>query len=313
MRLEDPFEVLVWNSCTDDYPAWSQDAKIDRLNKVLQWHDYISQLESKGCVVNSWGSHQLLSKVEFTSTQGLLFAVYRVSSWHEFDILLSIDPLRDVSRYVTIPLTPLLEDRETDRERYEQHKKYFLQDGTDPIRKRVYEENRARYNSQPDYVGQYDYHRPANPANSHSDQSSQGDPLEILLMGSNPPEYISMWDDLQKLIHHEKVMWWHDYTSMLIKEGKISHCWGTNDFCHIASDSYRAASALTIFTVANFEEFDHLYKMDPIRQSTVFWSVLLQPLGDQRVLDELRLRHALGEKITIDEVVANSPRPIAAE
>lgn len=98
-----------------------------------------------------------------------------------------------------------------------------------------------------------------------------------------------MWDDFTKLVHHEKVMWWHDYTSKMIAEKKVTHAWGTNDFCKIGETSGNSAAAVSIFSVSDYEEFDGLYKMDPIRQSTLFISVLLRPISDQLEYDKSRL------------------------
>ena len=287
-----PVQIMVWISATDDFPSWPLHSKLDRYTRVVEWHDYIEALYHRGKVTHVWGSHQLLSRAKFTTSQGVLMAVYNVSSWKEFDELLIDDPLRDVSQYVTTPLTSLLEDKESDLARYEHHKQLFL-GGADPVRLRTYEEARAKFNQKPDYVGKQAYHRPTNPRTPLRQGWREGDPLQILLLGVNPEEYITDWDDLTKLIHHEKVMWWHDYTAMLIEQRKISHCWGTNDFCHISSVSGNSAAALTVFTVATYEEFDALYKLDPIRQSTMFWSVLLQPAADQRVQDERRLERAV--------------------
>src|SRR5262245_39907144 len=108
------FEILVMHADPTDFVSWPGDQKIDRYERVVEWHDYIQRLHDAGNAPCVWGSHQLLSRASFVETMGLLIAVYRVESWAEFDDLLLDDPLRDVSRYVTTPLAPLLEDRKGD-------------------------------------------------------------------------------------------------------------------------------------------------------------------------------------------------------
>jgi hypothetical protein len=149
-----------------------------------------------------------------------------------FDKLLDRDPLRGISRYVTTPLTPLHQDREADQARYNDHRARFF-NGKSQEARAEFERYRALFDGPPDYVGKYAYKAPPNPRTDWTRRYKAGDPLEVLLLGVNPLEYITQWDDARKLIHHEKVMWWHDYTAMLIDRGKISHAWGTNEFCFV--------------------------------------------------------------------------------
>jgi hypothetical protein len=292
-KAQEPFEIMVWISTTNDFMSWSDERKINRYQRVLQWHDYIANLHEMGKVPYVWGSHQLLSRFKFAPTMGLHIVVFRVESWREFDEIMLLDPLRDVSQYVTTPLSSLFEDRESDLQRYEKHKESLLK-GRDEASLRIYSDYRALYDQTPDYVGKYPYKKPANTETSLTKVETPGDPLQILIMGMNPEEYISMWDDTRKLIHHEKVMWWHDYMVMLINQDKISHAWGTHDFCFILGSSSNSAAAVAIYKTDSYEEFDDLYRLDPIRTSSLFWSVLLQPIADQRRQDEERLKIALG-------------------
>ncbi len=280
--------IMVWINNPEDYPSWSTDAKRARAAATLEWHGYIRELRKKRKVTHIWGSHQLLSRGDPSHSQGILISVYDTESWEEFDDLLARDPLRHSSTYVTTPLCSLLEDRDTDLARYEAHKKQYFGENPSAVRLMEYEKKRGLFNNAPDYVGTLNYQAPKNKKTNIKYTYRPGDPIEILLLGSNPDEYITMWDDLTKLIHHEKVMWWHDYTSKLVAEGKVTHCWGTNDFCLIDRPSAKSAAAVSVFRVADFEEFDGLYKMDPIRQSTIFWSVLLRPIADQLKFDQKR-------------------------
>lgn len=282
-------QVMVWINNPEDYPSWDKSRQKERKRRVIDWHSYVRDLYKSGAITNVWGSHQLLSRSEPSPSQGLLIAVYDVDSWDEFDNLLANDPLRSCSRYVTTPLSTLLEDRDSDLKRYETHKKQFLGDKKDKKRMEIYEQKRTLFNNAPDFAGKYEYMQPENPKTDLHYSWNRGDKIEILLLGVNPEEYITMWDDATKLIHHEKVMWWHDYTSMLIHDGIVTHCWGTNDFCLIDKSNANSAAAATVFRVDDYEQFDDLYKMDPIRQSTMFWSVLLRPIRDQLEYDKMRL------------------------
>lgn len=281
------FDVLTWVAAPESFPEWSTEKQLERYRRVLEWHDYAAELGARGLITHSWGSHQLLSRARYSTSIGPLLAIYRVGSWAEFDDLLIRDPLRDISRYVTTPLSDLYEDRETDWARLEKHRTEFMS-GKSPEMVRQFEMERGRYNNAPDYVGKYEYTPPGNAKTSWSRRAQAGDPLSILLLGMNPHEYVTQWDDTRKLIHHEKVMWWHDYMAYLIQQKKISHAWGTHDFCFVDALEGNSAAAVGIYEVETYDEFDTLYRLDPIRTSTLFWSVLLQPIADQRAQDELR-------------------------
>jgi hypothetical protein len=289
----DSFEVLVMLSNPDDFLGWPRAQKLERYERVLHWHDYIRELHGKGQVRCAWGSHQLLSRANFVNSLGLLIAVYKVESWKQFDELFLRDPLRDYSRYVTTPLTQLLEDRQGDLERYERTKE-LLTTGSDPMRGMVHSVYRSLFTQQPEYVGKArEYFAPKNPSTNLDEREKAGDPLQIMVMGVNPPEAIGLWDDTRKLFHYEKVNWWHDYMSNLVQEGKVSHVWGAHNFFDITGLSGLTKGAgVAIFRAKTLDEFDSLYQNDPIREATLFWTVLLQPLADQRRMDEERLKQA---------------------
>ena len=288
-------EVLVWTATPEDFPSWPHDRKVDRYERVIAWHKRSQRLWQDNKILAAWGAHQLLGRVTYSTSYGPLLAVYSVGSWQEFDQLLDEDPLRDVSRINTTPLTPLSDDRATDQARYDDHKARFFR-GKSSLDVAEFERLRARYDGPPDFVGKYPYTAPPNPRTDWNRRWRAGDPLEVLLLGHNPDEYISMWDDVRKLIHHEKVMWWHDYTAMLIAQEKIIHAWGTHDFCWIEAPQPVSAAAAAVYRVRDYDEFDTLYRLDPIRTSTLFWSVLLQPIADQQAADERRLQLAVARR-----------------
>jgi hypothetical protein len=289
-------EVLTIISSTEDFAGWSREQKLDRYRRVVEWHDYAHDLHEKGKITHLWGSHQLLSRHRFVNSMGVLLAVYNVDSWAEFDELLLADPLRDVSRYLTSPLTRLLKDREEDIERFERHIAQISRpDPSDQIIQKAY---RSLFSKAPDYVGKTNvYHQPKNLSTDLKKTFAAGQPLEIFVLGTNPGEAMFAWDDSRQAYHYEKVTWWHDYTSMLIDQGKISHVWGAHAFFDISRLSGEAKGAgIVIYTTDSFEEFDHLFRLDPIRESTVFWTILLQPIADQRKQDVKRLEIETGRK-----------------
>lgn len=288
-------EVMVMVSNPEDFPRWPQSAKIDRYERVLEWHEYIRNLHAEGKAPQVWGSHQLLGPTKMTTTLGLHLAVYNVDSWREFDQLFAEDPLRDVSRYTVTPLSTLFEDRDADTARFEKVRAELLEN-TSPSIKSGFESYRANYRNAPDYVGKYRATEPENPPTDLDHEEGPDDPLEILIYGQNPAELIGQWDDRRKFVHYEKVQWWHDYTARMQAEGKLSHVWGTHDFCQIDSLSAKSAAAASVFRVKDFDEFDEIYKLDPIRDATLFWSVLLQPLASQRKIDEKQLELARKRK-----------------
>jgi hypothetical protein len=283
------FEVLVIISSTEDFAGWSRSQKLERYRRVVEWHDYAENLQKEGKITHLWGSHQLLSRHRFVNSMGVLLAVYNVTSWSEFDELLLLDPLRDISRYLTSPLTRLLKDREEDVERFERHKAQI--EASDANQQLLHDAYRSLYTRAPDYVGRAEqYHQPLNLPTEPGKLIDPAEPLEIFVLGTNPGEAMFAWDDSRQAFHYEKVTWWHDYTSMLIDQKKISHVWGAHAFFDMTQLSGEAKGAgIVIYTVNSFSEFDHLFQLDPIRESTVFWTILLQPIAEQRNKDVRRL------------------------
>ena len=79
----------------------------------------------------------------------------------------------------------------------------------------------------------------------------------------------------------------------MISEGRISHVWGTHDFCDIGRMSYRSAAAVTIFRAKDLAEFADVYRQDPLRTRARFWSIALKPIAEQEEHDRERLAVAL--------------------
>jgi len=97
---------------------------------------------------------------------------------------------------------------------------------------------------------------------------------------------------MRKYIHYQKVLWWQDYVAMLTEQKKLTHAWGVHDFCDsfLLADKY--AQLVMAYEVQSFGEFGTLYKLDPVRDATIFITILLQPVADQKTLDEETLASA---------------------
>ena len=285
-------EVMVFVANPADFTSWPLERKIARYTRLMTWHEYISTL-SPTTLPQVWGTSQVLSQTRLSPIQNLNVLVYRVESLAEFDAIMYNDPLREFSDYTTIMLTELSKDREDDIKRLDRARKELA--NTDDALK-ILEQQRALFRSEPDYVGKYTMEDPENPLVGYfrSIDDSDERPLEVLILGQNPPEYMS-WDDARKLIHYEKVIWWHDHIAQMLHEGRVSHVWGTHDFCDLGLLSYRSASAVTVYRAKDLDEFDDTYRLDPLRDHGRFWSMILKPIVQQRELDEMRLKHALSQ------------------
>jgi hypothetical protein len=285
-------DIMVLITNPPDFGSWPSDMKIERYRRVLEWHDYISRLNPVR-VPQVWGTHQILSQIRPSPVQEMLIAVYRVSTLFEFDDLLYRDPLRDLSYYTTFLLAPLANDLADDTARFEQLKA-ALTVGKDPEHLAQMSAHRALFKNAPEYVGKYPLVAPPNPIVHYmSDPLAPPEerPLRILVYGQNPPEYMT-WDDHRKLIHYEKVLWWHHHIAEMANTDRLSHVWGMHDFCDIAMLSGRSASGTAIYKAKDLDDFDDMYRSDPLRDMGRFWSVVLKPADQQRTLDEERLRRA---------------------
>lgn len=302
--MEGSVEVLAIIANPDDFPSWPEEQKVRRYERVMAWHDYVEDLHLKGKMPWIWGSHQVIDSVTMSTAVDVRIAGYRVDSLKEFNDLAIEDPLRDVSKYMTIPLSSITEDKVNDIERVREGHERLLQ-GKDRFGTLIYEAYRSLYRQPPSYVGQYDYQEPNNPGVDLYRESAPGDPIEFMLYGTNPDELIGVWDDTRKMIHYEKVQWWHDYAAMLLAQGHATHVWGNHDFCSATALLDKSAAAVMIIKAQTWDEFDDLYKLDPIRDATRFLSVALRPIADQkrndaRLLELARMRvEGLRQLVTI--------------
>src|SRR5262245_22667930 len=99
-------EFLVLVSNPDDFMGWSQQRKIERYQRTLEWHDFVGQ-HNPTKMPYVWGTRQVVSQTRLSNVRSMMAAVYRVKSLDEFDRLMDEDPLRDISKYVTWALSPV--------------------------------------------------------------------------------------------------------------------------------------------------------------------------------------------------------------
>ena len=182
-----------------------------------------------------------------TAVDHALVSIYQTQSLAEFTALLDTDPLREVSDYMTVPLTTLQGDFATDTNRFDDARKALI--GEDPASVLRYAEYEAMMAKQPDFVGKYQPLAPANEPVDFDRPGEPGDPLQFLVNGVNPGGYIGMWDDLRHLMHYQKVLWWHHYTWMLASQGIKTHTFGTHDFCTTLNTASKSAAALDVLKV----------------------------------------------------------------
>jgi hypothetical protein len=287
MSQTSPLEVLVLVSNTDDFHGWSQEKKVERYERVLEWHDFVRTNKSR--IPYVWGTHQALSQNSFCKIRSMHVLVYRVQSLFELDELMDRDPLRDVSQYMTWLLSPLEDDLTNDLRRIERLRAE-LGSGKGLAENKSWNRLRALYSGAPDFVGKYE---PIAPPNKPKDYSDPDDgKIEILVCGTNTPDSMT-WSDAKQLIVYEKVIWWADYTWMLIHRGQVKYGWNFHDFCDSAVYAGNTAGAALVYWVSSLEEFDSLYSLDPVRRKGNFWSIVLQPIARQEEVDKQRLKEAL--------------------
>lgn len=284
-------EIMVLISNPENFASWSREQQLQRYEAALDWHDYIARLNPVR-VPYVWGTHQILSQIRHSPVQDMYVAVYRVESLKEFDELMYLDPLRSTSQYMTILLTDLRNDLDDDKRRLQRAKDGLVASGGEAAVQAL-STLRARFRAAPDFVGKQQPADPQNPRvmyyrDKFTEASEDERHLQILIYGQNPPEYMS-WDDARKLVHYEKVLWWHDHVADMLSTGRMSHVWGNQDFCDISILSSRSASGTAIYKVKDLDEFAEVYRLDPLRDSGRFLSVVLKPIDEQRKLDEMRV------------------------
>jgi hypothetical protein len=282
-------EIMVFITNPSDMDNWPLEKRLERQRCVLDWHDYICKLNPTK-VPQVWGSNQILSQVRYCCVQHVLVAVYKVDSLSEFDELLVEDPLREISKYQTVMLTDVRNDLKTDKDRFDQTLE-SISKNVDKKMLNEHEKIRSLFKSAPEYVGKFDKITPPNKDvlyNPRKRKDEIDSELQILIHGMNPPEYME-WDDVRKLVHYEKVLWWHDHVADMIDKEKMSHVWGTHDFCDIELMSYRSAAGVAVYKVKDLDEWDDIYRLDPLRESGRFQSIILKDISEERELDIKRL------------------------
>ena len=138
------------------------------------------------------------------------------------------------------------------------------------------------------FTGKYPHSSPANETTDFDAVEPQQAPLRVLLYGVNPAEYVDMWDDMTKLLHCQKLLWWHDYVAMLQSQGHVTHAWGSNDITASLAPNTKTGGHVAIYRTTDFDEFDSLYRVDPVRSKQLYISIALRPIADQRASDERR-------------------------
>jgi hypothetical protein len=285
-------QTLVMVHNPPDIGGWSEERRIARWERVMEWHDYAARLQKQGRITHAWGAHALTDAEYPSPYQHLLIAIYSTADHDEFDDLREQDPLLDVSEYLTVPLVDLERQYAADLERLGDLRARVLRPD-DPVNARVFAERRAvTKTTPPDFFGRCARVSPANPPTDLAVPSHPGDPLTVLLYGVNPSDYVNNWDDMTRLLHAEKVMWWHDYIAMLGDRGHVTHAWGCADFTSALATSAKTGGNVAVFQARDFEEFDGFYRIDPLRTKNLYISVALRPIPDQRESDRHRLELA---------------------
>jgi len=285
-------QTLVMVHNPQDIGGWSEQQRVVRWERVMEWHEYAARLHEEGRITHAWGAHGLTDAEYPSPRQHLLIAVFSTADHDEFDALREVDPLLDVSEYLTVPLVDLERQYAADKARVEDLRARVLR-LDDPVNARVFAERRAvTKTTPPDFVGRYPRLAPANPPTDFTVRNGPDDPLTILLYGVNPADYVNNWDDMTKLLHGEKVMWWHDYIAMLRDGDHVTHAWGCSDFTSALATSAKTGGNVAVYQARHFEEFDALYRIDPLRTKNLYVSVALRPIADQRESDRRRLELA---------------------
>jgi hypothetical protein len=278
--------VMIHNPA--DIASWSEDRRLDRWERVMRWHQYARQLNEQGKITHAWGSHGLGDAERPDSRHHTLVTVYSTTDLSEYDDLREIDPLLDVSDYVTVPLVSLEQKHAADVAKFEDLQTRVVRPD-DPVNARVFAEHKAVIKSTPpDFAGKYPRVSPANEGTDFDTREGQQAPLRVLLYGVNPDEYVDMWNDMTKLLHCQKLLWWHDYVAMLHSQGHVTHAWGSNDYTASLAPNAKTGGHVAIYRTADFDEFDGLYRVDPVRSKQLYISIALRPIADQRASDERR-------------------------
>jgi hypothetical protein len=261
MMAQQAYEMLVVISTPTDFLALPDKQKLRFYDQAVSWHDYISDLKERGVVTDAWGAEKLLSTTTGLSpTKSVLSAIYSVESLKVFSEALSQDPLFQFGQYLTIPLTSIEEDYETDLARYRQSEAYV----------------RSRGKQTPDAVVRYPHETPWIKARD----PRAGAGLEIMvLIGSTFGDWRS---DEQNLEFEETILQMHDYHGRLRDAGIIRREWGSHQFVGAGAFATARPVAAIIFDLDSHDEFDQVFSADPLWPNFVFLTLALVPFDESR-------------------------------
>lgn len=287
-------QTLVMIHNPREMTGWDEEQKTARLKRVAEWHDYARDLHGRGIVSHAWGSHGLTDAIAPQPNHHLLIAVYQTEDLAELNAVREDDPLLEVSHVVSVPLVTAAQQYEFDTRKLDDMTRRVVREG-DTINEQAVNERRAVYKSaEPEYVGQYDLPVHENTTTDFDANDEEKAPLRVLLYGANPDQYVTEWDDIDKLLQCERSVWWHDYMAMQHAKGIVTHVWGTNDATSGIAANARTRGSVAIYEAEDFDQFSGFYRMDPLRTKNIFMSIVLRPIADQRRADLKRLDAALG-------------------
>src|SRR5262245_47222872 len=117
--MSDPnrYEIMTMVSNPDNYLSWPAADKVNFLNRVVRWHDYVDRLKQDGHVSDAWGSQTLQGMRYNVATKFLLIALYNVTL-DQYSELISQDPLWHYGVYNAPILKSIEGDYEDDFARY---------------------------------------------------------------------------------------------------------------------------------------------------------------------------------------------------
>ncbi len=281
-------DVMTLVSAPPDFVAWSPERKLERYERVIQWHDYIRGLNGSQKVKWAWGSHALLSNFRMSPSQGTLIYIVSAESLEEYTTILEGDPLRDISTYMTLPLSPIDADFEQDKQRRELRTELDIQ-GT--LGSAFVDAERSTVRRPPSFHDRANpkVAKPANPPCDLDDKEDYG--VSYLLYGTGLSQ-AAEWSDLKRSIYEEKIQWWHSFAADMVEQGKMTHAWATHAFCDTGRLESNRRGGAAILKAEDFDEVDEIYRLNPLSSEAEFVSIALRPLARQREADAARVELA---------------------
>lgn len=282
--------IMVICTAPQDFSSWSIERKIDRLERVIAWHEYAESLNASGKMPWCWGSYRLVAGFDSISDPEPLTYILDCDSLIDFSNIMETDPLRDVSNYLTIPIRSLDEDAVDDQ--LKEHNVYESPDeGTfQSIYKSL---NDSLFRKKPDYVEEeFATLEPPNPETNFDETAGEDYGVSYLLYGTGPDEYVE-WTDYRRDVMERKVDWWHSYTKGLIESGNVTHGWAIQPFCHSAQPASYRKGAIVIMRATDLDDLQRMYEANPLIDEARFVSIALRPIKDQKASDAANLQRLL--------------------